>query len=114
MLAQAQTDRLPSLQLPHVEYSALLPMLILVGGALALLTVVSLMRRRKAVGAYTAFTVLVAGASMAAAWSRWLHVHHHGAYRAVADSIVVDGFSLFFAILIGASVILGALVAHSY
>jgi NADH-quinone oxidoreductase subunit N len=43
-----------------------------------------------------------------------VHVRDHGAYRAVAGAVVVDGFSLFLTMVICASVVLGALVAHSY
>ena len=113
MLAQVPTQR-PPLVLPHVEYSAMLPFLIMIGGALALLTVVSLLHRRPPQGVYTLFTVAVTGASMVAAWNRWLFVRHHGAYQAVARAIVVDGFSQFFLITLGAAVILGALVADGY
>ena len=113
VLAQVRSQ-LPPLEIPHVEYSALMPMLILVGGALVLLTVVSLLRRRPAHGLYAPYTVLVGGAAMAAAWNRWLHIRHHGPYRAVAGAVVVDGFSVFVTIVICAAVILGALVADGY
>ena len=113
ILAQVPTQR-PPLQIPHVEYSAMLPFLIMIGGALVLLTGASLVRKRPPQGVYALFTVAVGGASMIATWNRWLHVRHHGPYQVVARSLVVDGYSLFFLITIGVAVILGALVADGY
>jgi NADH-quinone oxidoreductase subunit N len=99
---------------PSVEYSALLPVLILIGGALLILVVASMMRRRSRPGLYATATIVVAAASGAAAVRLWRDIDHHGARQAVVDAIAVDGFSVFFMILVCAALVVGALVADSY
>ena len=102
------------LELPDVAYSAILPELILVVGALLLLTVTSLVRPRPRPGLYTVYTVLVSAAGLVACWWLWDRVQDDGAYRAIADTIVVDGFSVFFRVLLMATVAIAALVGESY
>ena len=103
----------PPVQLPNVEYSALAPMLVLVGGALALLTWVSLTRRRPA-PLWALVTVLVGLASLATSWVLWLDVGEDGPVRAVANALVVDRFAVFFMVLVSAAVVVGALVGEAY
>src|SRR5205823_1916082 len=66
LLAQvSQTPtRLGPLQVPKVQYSAILPELALVVGALMLLMVWSLVRARSRVGVNTAVTILTAAVSL--------------------------------------------------
>jgi NADH-quinone oxidoreductase subunit N len=111
-LAQLHQD-LPPLQLPRIDYSAIMPELILIGLALVLMTAAALTRRRLPRGTYAVFTVAAAGASMAYAYLLWNHVAR-GGYTAIAGSVAVDGFSVFFIMLIGAALIVSALSADSY
>jgi NADH-quinone oxidoreductase subunit N len=113
VIAQASTT-LPPLQIPSVEYRAMVPELVLLGAALLLLLVASLNRKRPARGTYAIFTVLAGLVSMGAAWFQWRDVADHGSYRAIANALVVDGFSVFFMFVIATAVVLGALVADSY
>ena len=122
-LAAVRTQ-LPPLSLPHVEYSAIAPELILVGAALALLLGTSLSRRRLGLGVFTAVTVAAALAAMGATWSLWVDVvpSHlrrvadavHHPYTALAGAIAVDGFSLFFLVLLCAALVLGALLGDAW
>ena len=106
LLAQAgQSTELPPLELPPVEYSAMAPHLILIGGALALLVWVAMVRRRWP-WMWAAFTVAVGLASLVASWLTWLHVEDEGPKTAVANAVVVDGYSAFFAVLVSAIVVL--------
>ncbi|MDQ1445838.1 MAG: NADH-quinone oxidoreductase subunit [Acidimicrobiaceae bacterium] len=107
-------DQLQPLRLPSVEYSAMVPHLILLGSALALLLAVSLVRPRPRKGLYAWFTVAAGAASGVAAWMKWREVVVHGSYRAVANALVVDGFACFMMIVIAVAVVLGALLADSY
>jgi len=120
----AVRTQLPPLSLPHVEYSALLPELILIGAALTLLLVSSLSRRRLRQGAFTSLTVAAALASMGAAWKLWLDVvpRHggpagnpvHHPYTALSGAIAVDGFSVFFMVLLTAALALGTLLGDAW
>ena len=110
----AQVDDVPKLDMPDVEYSALVPLLAPIGGALLLLLIGSLVRSRPPKGLYAAIGVLSGAVSLVAAWFRWEHVRDNGPYAAVADAVVIDGFGVFFLITIGVAVVLGSLVADSY
>ncbi|HEV3401154.1 MAG TPA: NADH-quinone oxidoreductase subunit N [Acidimicrobiales bacterium] len=104
------------LELPSVEWSELLPQLILIGGALALLVFGTFFRGARTGTAYAAFTVATAGAALVATAFQWNRVtgDDGGAKVAVAEAIVVDGFSVFFAVTICSAVLVGALMAESY
>jgi len=97
-----------------VEYSALLPELILIGGALAILVASSMVRRRPRPGVWSSATMVVAAASAAAAGWLWRDIGRHGARRALVDAVAVDRFSVFFMVVVCTALVLGALVADSY
>ncbi len=97
----------------RVEYSAIFPALALVGGALVLLTWSSLTRRRRT-GTYAFVTIAAAAVALGGAWHLWDRIRHHGPMRAIADAVVVDGFAVFFMVVISIAVILAALVGDAY
>jgi NADH-quinone oxidoreductase subunit N len=107
---------MPPLELPAVQWSMFLPQLILVGGALALLVAGTFLKGRKVGSAYAGFTVLTAGAALVASAFLWDRVSgiHGKPGLAVADALVVDGFSVFFTVTICSAVIVGALLADGY
>jgi NADH-quinone oxidoreductase subunit N len=107
-------NQLPPLHLPAVEYSAMVPELVLLGAALLLLLVASLTSRRPRAGTYATFTVIAGAVAGFGAWQQWQDVADNGAYRAVANALVVDGFSAFFMVLLSGCVVLGALIADAY
>ncbi|MDP9386781.1 MAG: NADH-quinone oxidoreductase subunit N [Actinomycetota bacterium] len=113
MLAQVDEAPLTRLETPHVEYSAILPELILIGGALVILVCASVVRRRPP-WLWTALTLLTGAASAVASLPLWREVRDDGARTVVADALVLDGFSVFFMVLVSASVILAALLADGY
>jgi len=108
------------LHLPHVEYHFLLPFLILVGSALLLVTLSSIIKPRWSRGLYAGWTIVTALVAMGWTWHLWGQVvghgpaPHPGPVSAVGGALAVDGFSLFITITIGAALILGALLAESY
>jgi NADH-quinone oxidoreductase subunit N len=116
LVAQVSQDptRLGPLHLPKVEYSAIVPELALVVGALVLLMFSSLIRSRARVGVHTAITILTAAVALGGSWHLWSDIRHHGPRTAIAGAIVVDGYSVFFAVLVALAVVLGALIADSY
>jgi len=112
------TPGLPPLHVPHVDYVAILPELIMIGGALGLLTTVSLLRRRPPQWVSALVAIATALGSMGASWYLWWDVTAHGqshhAHTAIDGSIAVDGFSIFIMILVSSAVILSALVAEAF
>ena len=113
-----QVDRPEPIETPDIEWGALAPILALVVGALALLVVASLAKRWLFDGFYALFTVVVAALAIATALPLWQRVQGtepgDGPYSIVAGALGVDGFSLFFTVLISATVILAALLADGY
>ncbi|MEO7555005.1 MAG: NADH-quinone oxidoreductase subunit N [Acidimicrobiales bacterium] len=101
---------------PHIEWKALLPTLVLIGGALLLLFASALSRRKPFDGAYALFTVIVALAAIGTAIPLWRDVTDatKGPYTAVAGAVSVDGFSVFLTIVILAAVVLAALLADGF
>jgi len=100
----------------EVAWSALVPILCLIGGALLLLVVDAVVRRKPAPGVYAAATSLVALASMVGAIPLWNRVQDstRGPFSAIGQAIGVDGFSLFATFTIGAGVILAALLLDDW
>ncbi len=116
MIAQVEVQPLEPLALPSVEWSMLAPELILIGGALALLVAGTFRRDRTMAAASCIFTIAVALAALVASWGLWEDVAggERGARLAVADAVIVDGYAVFFTIVMCIAVILGALLAHGY
>jgi NADH-quinone oxidoreductase subunit N len=99
---------------PHVDWSAILPPVVLIAGALVLMTVSALARGRPGRGVLATFTVCVALVAMVAAREQWFDVRDAGARTFLDGAVVVDGFAVFLTVVICAAVGLGALVADDY
>jgi NADH-quinone oxidoreductase subunit N len=110
MFAQI-ADRVAS---PGVEWFALSPLLVLLGGTLVLLmasVLVPAMARRHV---YSLITVALAGAAIVLSFVNWNDVRDHGAKSLVSGAVGLDGFSIFMTIAICAAVALAALLADDY
>ena len=101
-------------QPPSIDWMAILPVLLLVGGAILLLVTTALDRRPPTAGFPALFTVVVAGATIISAVSLWTEVDEDGPRLVLGDAVAVDGFSLFFTVLIGVAIILTSLAADHY
>jgi len=95
-----------------VAWSAVAPILVLVGGALLLLVADALKTRKPVAGSYALFTVVTAGGAMAMAAPLWQRVQDadRGPFSTLAHAVGVDGFSVFATFVLAAAVILGALL----
>ncbi|HEV8114691.1 MAG TPA: NADH-quinone oxidoreductase subunit N [Acidimicrobiales bacterium] len=109
LVAQATT-----LDLPNVEYSRFLPILILIGGALGILVLASLIGGRVAEGWWTSLSVATAGAAIAASCWLWNDIQRDGPGTAVSDALRIDGFSVWFSLVICSAVLLFSLMADGY
>ncbi len=111
LLQQLGEDPVPIASV-NLAWSALLPMLILVGGALLILVLDSLLPRRPIAGAYAFATVVTAALSILAAIPLWRRVQDadRGPFSTLGEAMGIDGFSLFATFVICAAVILGALL----
>jgi NADH-quinone oxidoreductase subunit N len=58
--------------------------------------------------------ILTAGLALWPSYHLWHQAHHGHARRVIANAIVVDGYSVFFIVMIVATVILAALLADGY
>ncbi len=86
----------------------------MIGGAVVLLAVASLVRRPLRVKVATAATVVISGSSLGIALWQWSDVAEHGPHTYIANAVVMDGFSVLFMILISIAMLLTALVANGY
>ncbi len=102
------------LVLPHVNYTTILPELILLGGMLLLLAAAALSPRQIPTEAYATTTVGIAAAALVASLVLWRDVTRHGPFVAVAHSIVIDGFSVFVHVLVASVLVVAAILAPSY
>jgi NADH-quinone oxidoreductase subunit N len=108
------TSAAPTIHVPHVDYLSILPMLIMMGGALVLMVASSLFRKVLGVGAGTVTTVIVSLAALVAGLFQWDHVSTHGAQVTIAGAIAFDGFDVFIQITVAIVILLTALVGDGY
>ncbi len=103
-----------AIHVPHIRYLAILPEIVMLGGAVLLLGVASLSDRPVRMSVTTVGTVVISGASMGLAWWQWADVRQHGPFTTVAGAVVTDGFSALIAILASTAMLLTALVGDGY
>jgi NADH-quinone oxidoreductase subunit N len=102
-----------SLHIPF-QYRYVAPELILIGGALLILTLSALIPKRSRRGLWMLLTVVTGLVSFAwAAWT-WDASQSGKSALVVGNALVFDGFTVFFAVLISSAVVLSALISDSY
>ncbi len=112
---------------PSVDWRGLLPLIILMVGALLLLTVTSVLRGRTPRSFYALWTVTVASAAAISAIPLWGRVQgwdtvlwwdntpdRFGPFSTMGGMVGIDGFSVFLIIVICLAVALTALLADGY
>jgi NADH-quinone oxidoreductase subunit N len=113
-LTLATSAATPTIHTPHVDYLSILPMIIMMGGAVALMIVSSLFRKVLGVGTGTLFAVVTSVAALVAALFQWDHVVTHGAQVTIAGAIAFDGFDVFVQIVVSIAMLLTALIGDGY
>jgi NADH-quinone oxidoreductase subunit N len=101
---------------PRVDWAAAAPLLILTGAALFLLLVSALTPSKPARGTYAIVTVLACGLTIVSAGALWARVtdESRGAFTTAAGAVTIDGFSVFFIVVIALGIALAALLADDY
>jgi NADH-quinone oxidoreductase subunit N len=107
----APTD---TIAVPPIRWLAILPPIIMIGGALVLLGVASLVTRPLRLAVSTVATVAISGGALGIAIWQWTDVQDHGAHTYVKQAVVMDGFSVLVTMLVAIAMLLSALVADGY
>ncbi len=100
--------------MPRIDYTAILPELILLGGMLVLVLVSSLSPRPLPTEAYATATVGIGIASLVASLVLWRDVSDHGPFTAVARAVNVDGFGVLFLVLVSCILVVAPLLAAGH
>ncbi|HEX4979326.1 MAG TPA: NADH-quinone oxidoreductase subunit N [Acidimicrobiales bacterium] len=102
------------LDMPEVVYADIGPMIVVTVGALALLTIAALVKAKPARGFYALFTLATCAVSVGSAMWLWFDVQDEGTRFAFANMVAVDGFAVFFYLVISLAIALAALLAEDY
>jgi NADH-quinone oxidoreductase subunit N len=103
-----------SIAVPSIRWLAILPPIIMIGGAVLLLGLASLVRRPLRARVSTIATVVISGGALGIALWQWSDVQQHGAHTYVKQAVVMDGFSVLITMLVAIAMLLSALVADGY
>jgi NADH-quinone oxidoreductase subunit N len=103
-----------TITVPSIRWLAILPPIIMIGGAVVLLGLASLVRRPLRVRVATISTVIIAGGALGVSIWQWTDVTQHGAHTYVKNAVVMDGFSVLITMLVAIAMLLSALVADGY
>ena len=109
--AAAASDTIP---VPSIRWLAILPPIIMIGGAVVLLAVASLVARPLRVAVSTVATVVISGGALGVALWQWTDVQDHGAHTYIKQAVVMDGFSVLVTMTVAIAMLLSALVADGY
>jgi NADH-quinone oxidoreductase subunit N len=112
--AAASTASGGKLHVPPIRYLSILPPIIMIGGAVLLLALASLVRRPLRVRVATIGTVAIAGTAVGISIWQWFDVQDHGPHTYVANAVVMDGFSVLITMLVASAMVVTALVADGY
>ncbi len=114
LLSPAHLLAANGLVLPHVNYTAIMPELILLGGMLLLLGISAVTPRQLPTQVYATATAGIGIASLIASLVLWHDVQKGGPFSAVARAVDVDGFATLVLVLCSCVVILGAFFAAGF
>ncbi len=102
------------IHVPAIRYLSILPVIVLLGGAIMLLGASSLVKRPMRLRVATVSTVVISLTAFGLAWWQWADVLSHGPYTSIDHAVIEDGFSVLITVLVTAAVALSALVAEGY
>ena len=105
-----------TLETPSVSWTGLLPIIILAGAAVLLLTIYSLVPNQLTDKKLTTYTCMASLGSFISAIPLWVRVQDEskGPFSTVSGAFGIDGFSIFMIMLLSISVILVACLAGTF
>jgi NADH-quinone oxidoreductase subunit N len=106
--------QVPTFIAPEIQWWELTPLLVLVGGGLALLVASALLPRHWPKGGYALATCVVAGAAAVLSVFLWQDVKDGHTKGLVAGALSFDGFAVFLTFTLCIAVILSALFLDDY
>jgi NADH-quinone oxidoreductase subunit N len=109
-----QFSGLVALAPPKIAYLSILPVLVMLGGAVAVLGASSLQRRRMDPTVATVMSVMTTLAALSLSLVQWFDVANHGAHVSIDSAVVEDGFSSLVAVLVSCAALLSALVGDGW
>ena len=112
LLAQASPSNF--VPTPSIDWEALVPHLLLAGGGVLLLTIVSLAGNRLPSGFASAYTFAIGVGTVLSSIALWHRIADEGATSTLSGMVGIDRFTMFVTGLIGGVVALVALLAHDY
>ncbi|MHB1251834.1 MAG: proton-conducting transporter transmembrane domain-containing protein, partial [Acidimicrobiales bacterium] len=102
------------LVVPHIQYLAIMPVIVLFAGSLVLLFATALVRTKVTTTIATAVTSVAALAALVLTFFQWHSLDQHGASTTVAHAIALDGFSVVASGLIAVCLLMATLVGHDW
>lgn len=113
---QAADEAFDPIATPEIEWFTIVPLLVLVGAALGLMTLTALTRRPLFHGFYPLATSVAAIGAAVCTWPIWDRIQdpERGPFTALAGAVGVDGFSVFMTVVICSSVVIASLLADGY
>ena len=99
---------------PQVNYVAILPELILIGGALALLVSGQIVFAKVPTSFYSVGSGAIAAGALVASLVIWHDVQARGPFTTIADSVAVDGFAIAFFVLVACVLILASAIGNDF
>jgi NADH:ubiquinone oxidoreductase subunit 2 (subunit N) len=109
--ASAAADKVT---IPSIRYLSILPPIILIGGAVVLLALASLVKAPLRVRVSTIGSVIISGGALGISIWQWADVLSHGPHTYIAHAVVMDGFSVLITMLVSAAMLVTSLVADGY
>ena len=103
-----------TIAVPSIRWLSILPPIIMIGGAVLLLGLASVVRRPLRVTVSTIATVVISASALGIALWQWSDVEEHGAHTYIQHAVVMDGFSVLVMMLVAIAMLLTALVADGY
>jgi NADH-quinone oxidoreductase subunit N len=103
-----------TITVPQINYTTILPELILLGGMLMLLVVSALVPRQIPTEWYATGTIGIAGAALAASLILWRDVTDRGPFLSIARALDIDGFAVFGLVLVSAVLVVAPMFAAGF
>ena len=98
-----------------ISYASIMPLLVLVGGALVILLAAAVMPKRRYPGLWAGLAALVGVGTVIDGLVQWSDLNSFsGVPVTLGDQIIYDHFSAFFVILFGCATAIGAVSSDSY